>query len=57
MAWVPYTLSISGKFSHCGVDLFTFIKTDKGWKINNCTFTIEPNGCKAFEKNKNATNN
>lgn len=49
MAWVPYTLSVSGKFSHCGVDLFTFIKTDQGWKINSCSFTIEPNGCGAFE--------
>ena len=50
MAWVPYTLSVSGKFSHCGVDLFTFIKTDQGWKINTCSFTIEPDGCGAFKK-------
>lgn len=48
MAWVPYTLSVSGKFSHCGVDLFTFIKTDLGWKISSCSFTIEPNGCDAL---------
>lgn len=50
MAWVPYTLSVSGKFSHCGVDLFTFIKTDQGWKISTCSFTIEPDGCAAFKK-------
>ena len=50
MAWVPYTLSVSGKFSHCGVDLFTFIKTDQGWKINTCSFTIEPDGCAALKK-------
>jgi hypothetical protein len=50
MAWVPYTLSVSGEFSHCGVDLFTFIKTDQGWKINSCSFTVEPDGCGAFEK-------
>ena len=50
MAWVPYTLSISGEFSHCGVDLFTFIKTDQGWKINSYSFTVEPAGCGAFEK-------
>jgi hypothetical protein len=50
MAWVPYTLSVSGKFSHCGVDLFTFIKTDQGWKISSCSFTIEPNGCDALMK-------
>lgn len=52
MAWVPYTLNVSGKFSHCGMDLFTFIKTDAGWKINSCSFTIEPNGCSAFETNE-----
>lgn len=50
MAWVPYTLSVSGQFSHCGVDLFTFIKTDQGWKINTCSFTVEPDGCAAFKK-------
>jgi hypothetical protein len=50
MAWVPYTLSVSGKFSHCGVDLFTFLKTDQGWKINSCSFTVEPDGCGAFQK-------
>jgi hypothetical protein len=48
MAWVPYTLSVSGKFSHCGIDLFTFIKTDQGWKITSCSYTIEPNGCDAI---------
>lgn len=42
MAWVPYTLDISGKFSHCGVDLFTFLKTDEGWKIATAAYTIEP---------------
>lgn len=45
MAWVPYTLDISGKFSHCGVDLFTFLKTDEGWKIATAAYTIEPEGC------------
>ncbi|HET6766738.1 MAG TPA: nuclear transport factor 2 family protein [Chitinophagaceae bacterium] len=50
IAWIPYTLSVSGKFSHCGVDLFTFIKTDQGWKINSCSFTVEPDGCDALKK-------
>lgn len=45
MAWVPYTLDISGKFSHCGVDLFTFLKTDEGWKIATAAYTIEQEGC------------
>jgi len=45
MAWVPYTLSISGKFSHCGIDLFTMLKTSEGWKIATAAYTIEPDGC------------
>ncbi|MFA6945230.1 MAG: nuclear transport factor 2 family protein [Pedobacter sp.] len=45
MAWVPYTLDISGKFSHCGVDLFTMFKTNEGWKIATAAYTIEPEGC------------
>lgn len=41
MAWVPYTLDVSGKFSHCGVDLFTMFKTEQGWKIATVAYTIE----------------
>ena len=45
VAWVPYELSISGKFSHCGIDVFTFIKAGGEWTIVNATYTIEPDGC------------
>ena len=45
VAWVPYTLDINGKFSHCRVDVFTLIKVDQ-WKIINASFTVEPDGCK-----------
>ena len=45
VAWVPYELSISGKFSHCGIDVFTFIKAGGEWKIVNVSYTIEPDGC------------
>jgi len=41
MAWVPYTLSISGKFSHTGVDVFTLLKTSEGWKISTLAFTMD----------------
>ncbi len=50
MAWVPYTLDISGKFSHCGIDVFTFLKTREGWKIATAAFTVEPDGCEALKK-------
>lgn len=39
MAWVPYTLDISGKFSHTGVDVFTLLKTNEGWKISTLAYT------------------
>jgi hypothetical protein len=50
MAWVPYTLSISGKFSHCGIDVFTLLKTTDGWKIVSCVYSIEPDGCDDIKK-------
>lgn len=33
MVWTPYDLYVNGNFSHCGIDLFSLIKTKKGWKI------------------------
>ncbi len=41
MAWVPYTLDISGKFSHTGVDVFTLLKTSEGWRISTLAFTMD----------------
>ena len=49
-AWVPYELYVGDKFSHCGVDIFTMIRTRSGWKIENLIFTVEPNGCDALKK-------
>lgn len=45
VAWVPYTLHVNQKLSHCGVDVFTFLRTNEGWKIVNLTYSIEPDGC------------
>jgi hypothetical protein len=39
--WTPYDFWIDGKLSHCGVDGFDLIKTDKGWKIAGGVYTIE----------------
>ena len=50
IVWAPYTLSINGKFSHCGIDIFTLIKVNEEWKIVNATYTVEPNGCDAIKK-------
>jgi hypothetical protein len=50
VAWVPYTLSLSGKFSHCGVDVFTLLKTIHGWQIINLTYSLEPDACNSLKK-------
>lgn len=43
--WAPYDLWINGTFSHCGVDVFTLIKTRQGWRIATVSYTIEKEGC------------
>ena len=45
MAWVPYTLSINQNFNHCGIDVFTFFKTQEGWKIVSLDYSVEPSVC------------
>lgn len=53
VVWAPYTLSFGGKFSHCGIDVFTFLKTKEGWKIVSLAYSAEPNGCDAIKKQYN----
>jgi len=41
VVWTPYDFRRNGEFSHCGVDAFTLIKTDDGWKIAGVVYTVE----------------
>ncbi|MPR35061.1 nuclear transport factor 2 family protein [Salmonirosea aquatica] len=43
--WAPYNLWVNGTFSHCGVDVFTLLKTNEGWRIAALSYTIEKEGC------------
>ncbi|GHB72643.1 nuclear transport factor 2 family protein [Persicitalea jodogahamensis] len=43
--WAPYNLWVNDVFSHCGVDVFTLIKTTPGWRIAALSYTIEKDGC------------
>lgn len=43
--WAEYDFHRNGKFSHCGVDAFSLIRTRAGWKIATITYTTEPTGC------------
>lgn len=45
VVWAEYDFHLNGKFSHCGIDSFTLLKTDKGWKIAAISDTRETTGC------------
>lgn len=45
MVWTPYDFYRDGEFSHCGVDAFTLVKMDEGWRIAGATYTIQTEGC------------
>lgn len=36
-----YDFHSGGTYSHCGVDLFTLVRADDGWRISGGTFTRE----------------
>lgn len=40
--WAPYDFHRNGAFSHSGTDTFTFLKTDRGWRITALAYTVEP---------------
>ncbi len=44
-AWTPYKFYVDGNFSHCGVNSFQLINTDKGWKIVHIIDTRRKEGC------------
>jgi hypothetical protein len=44
--WLPYDLYIDGSWSHCGVDVFTLVHTEAGWRIATLAWSIEqPPAC------------
>lgn len=46
MVWYPYDLYLDGKWSHCGVDIFTLVRTDGSWRIATMAWSAEqPPAC------------
>lgn len=43
--WTPYAFFADGDFSHCGVNAFQLVRTDRGWKILQITDTRRRDGC------------
>ena len=40
VVWTPYDLYVDGTFSHCGIDSFSFLKTEEVWKITGIVFSM-----------------
>jgi hypothetical protein len=45
VVWAPYEFQIDSKTSHCGVDVFSFIKVGDEWRVANSMWTVEPDAC------------
>ena len=46
--WLPYDLYRDGAWSHCGIDVFTLVRTADGWRIASIVYTYEqPPACRA----------
>lgn len=45
IVWAPYKFYLGDTFSHCGVNVFTMIKTAQGWKISAITDTRRKADC------------
>ena len=44
--WYPYDLYVDGQWSHCGVDVFTLIRTDGQWRIATMSWSaVQPPAC------------
>jgi len=45
MVWSPYTFLIDGKAHHCGVDHFSLVRENGGWKIASLSWSSRTTGC------------
>jgi hypothetical protein len=43
--WAPYDFHLDGKFSHCGVDVFTLVQGKDGWQIAAIAYTGRKDNC------------
>jgi hypothetical protein len=47
IVWTRYDFYENKQFSHCGTDVFTFLKTKEGWKMASGSWSTEKKSCKA----------
>ena len=47
VVWTPYDFHSDGEFVHCGINNFSMLKAEDGWKITGVVFSIERDNCAA----------
>jgi hypothetical protein len=45
MVWAPYDFHSGDAFSHCGIDVLTYLKLEDGWKVTSITYDVVREGC------------
>jgi hypothetical protein len=45
VVWAEYDFHLNGKFSHCGIDSFSMLKTGTGWRIVGISDTRQTSDC------------
>lgn len=55
VVWAPYEFWVDGKTSHCGVDVFDFVKAQGEWRVSNSMWTVEPDACEALRPRDRGT--
>ena len=44
--WAPYDFHLDGKLTHCGIDVFSLVRTKDGWRIAGISYSTQKTGCK-----------
>lgn len=45
MVWAPYDFYAGEDFSHCGIDVLTYLRLEGGWKVTSITYDVVREGC------------
>jgi hypothetical protein len=43
----PYDFHVDGTFSHCGVDVFTLVRSKGEWRVTHVMYTVQRQNCAA----------
>jgi ketosteroid isomerase-like protein len=55
MAWTPFKLRVNQNFASCGINIFSLVNTNDGWKISHIIFTTERTGCDDLRNHRENT--